>query len=137
MAVMLLSISSRFIGVFSQIGCLRQSEDVVGHSVRLHRLRCKYIVGGNVNFSVGNHIPYPCHLHAPELRPVERSVENSGSFSTVEEDESVSVVAQLSAPNFLKTDLVHIPLQKVGLYSQRVLVDGDDLLVAEDLQRGI
>jgi len=125
---MLLFISSRLIGVFCQIGCLRQSEDVVGHSVRLHRFRREDVVAGNVNFSVGYHISNPYHLHAPELRPVERSVENSGSFSTVEEDESVSVTAQLPAPNFLKTDLVHIPLQKVGLYSQRVLIDGDDFI---------
>lgn len=105
--------------------------------MRLHRFRREDVVAGNVNFSVGYHISNPYHLHAPELRPVERSVENSGSFSTVEEDESVSVTAQLPAPNFLKTDLVHIPLQKVGLYPQRVLIDGDDFLVAEDLQRGI
>ncbi len=83
------------------------------------------------------HIANPDHLHSSEFRAVQRSFEYYDIIVAVEEDERVLVVTQLSSPYLLYSQLVHLPFKQISLLSERVLVDCDDLFVAQDSKCGV
>lgn len=79
----------------------------------------------------------PDHFHSTKLGAIEGGLESCDCFMTIEEDECVSVVTQLSSPYLLYVDLMHLALDQICLLSERVLVDSDDFFVGKNGQCSI
>lgn len=102
-----------------------------------HWLRGKGSTSWNRHFSMRYHISNPHYFQSSELGSAHRCLEGCGELVSVEEDKRVSAVAQLSAPNFLEAAVMDFPLQKIGLYSEGILVNGDDFFIAQDFQSAV
>ncbi len=94
----------------------------------LNRSSCEIPIGTKLHFLVQYQF-----THIPNLVFVLLSdviVESCLSSFSVEKDVYETVLADLAAPYLPHCQFVSLPLEQSGLFSQRVLAQRDDLLIA-------
>ena len=77
------------------------------------------------------------YFHSSEFRTGHRNVEDRLGLCSVETNKHVSVATEFPAPDLFKTYFVYFPLYSIGLLSQRILIDGNQLLICQDFHGGV